>query len=252
MFARYPLVKQNDQSDCGAASLASVALHYRMPVALHRMRTLAGTDREGTNLLGLVEAAEKLGFSAKAAKGTSDSLGDIPLPAIAHVKNNEALGHFVVLYRVSARWVTIADPAGGVEKIALGRILGEVDRLLAAARSGFFPSTNGGWSKTATSAASPDWIGSILSFHSSRSFDLRGVDDLVGNFDVLLCATPRGLGARPWRNASSERVGSWNGVHRSFSNAVRIAEEVFVGSHWAPRRFWPSSRGTPDICCCCR
>ena len=69
MWRRYACVRQTDQSDCGAAALATVALHYRRPIGLQQLRDLAGTDRIGTNLLGLVQAAEALGFSAKGVKG---------------------------------------------------------------------------------------------------------------------------------------------------------------------------------------
>ena len=60
--------------------------HYRRPLSVEQMRDLAGTDRVGTNLLGLVQAAEKLGFSAKAVKGSYETLPQVPLPAIAHVR----------------------------------------------------------------------------------------------------------------------------------------------------------------------
>ena len=97
---RYAFVRQNDPSDCGAAALATIALHHRLPIGLQQMRDLAGTDRVGTNLLGLVQAAERLGFSAKGVKGPYDALPQVPLPAIAHVRTEEGLGHFVVLHRV--------------------------------------------------------------------------------------------------------------------------------------------------------
>src|SRR4051812_47443535 len=118
MFRRYVFVRQNDQSDCGAAALATVALHYRTPIGLQQMRELAGTDRVGTNLLGLLRAAEKLGFSAKGVKGTYDALPGVPLPAIAHVRNAEGLGHFVVVHRVTSNDVVVADPARGVETLS--------------------------------------------------------------------------------------------------------------------------------------
>ena len=118
MWNRYRCVRQVDQSDCGAAALATVSLHHRLPVSLQRMRDLAGTDRTGTNLLGLVEAAENLGFSAKAVKGPYEALGEALFPAIAHVINEDGLGHFVVLYRVGRKEVIIADPAKGVQKVS--------------------------------------------------------------------------------------------------------------------------------------
>src|SRR5262249_43829599 len=110
-------VRQDDQSDCGAAALATIALHYRKPIGLQQLRDLAGTDRVGTNLLGLLEAAENLGFSAQGAKGPYDVLPQVPLPAVAHVKTDEGLWHFVVLHRVKKNAVVVADPARGVEKL---------------------------------------------------------------------------------------------------------------------------------------
>jgi ATP-binding cassette subfamily B protein len=118
MFRRYACVRQADQSDCGAAALATVALHHRLPVGLQRMRELAGTDRVGTNLLGLVGAAEKLGFSARAVKGPYEALPQVPLPAVAHVRTPEGLGHFVVLHRVTRHGVVVADPARGVQSLS--------------------------------------------------------------------------------------------------------------------------------------
>ena len=114
----YACVRQNDQSDCGAAALATVALHYRRPISLQQLRELAGTDRRGTNLLGLVQAATALGFTAKGVKGTYEVLPQAPLPAIVHVKTQENLGHFVVLYRVTPKKVIVADPACGLKTLS--------------------------------------------------------------------------------------------------------------------------------------
>ena len=58
-------IKQRDITDCGAACIASIASHYRLDLPLSRIRQLASTDRKGTNVLGLLEALEKLGFQAK-------------------------------------------------------------------------------------------------------------------------------------------------------------------------------------------
>src|SRR5262249_8772524 len=100
VLRRYAFVRQADGSDCGAAALAAVALHYCIPIPLQQLRDLAGTDRAGTSLLGLLRAAEKLGLSGKGVKGPYESLAHVPLPAIAHLKATNGLGPFVVLYRV--------------------------------------------------------------------------------------------------------------------------------------------------------
>jgi HlyB family type I secretion system ABC transporter len=118
MWRRYVCVRQTGQSDCGAAALATVALHHRRPIGLQRLRDLTGTDRIGTNLLGLLHAAEALGFSAKAVKGSYEVLPQVPLHAIAHAKTEGGRGHFVVLYRVKPEAVTVADPARGIQKLS--------------------------------------------------------------------------------------------------------------------------------------
>ncbi|MRX41311.1 ATP-binding cassette domain-containing protein [Flavobacterium sp. LC2016-23] len=105
-------IKQHDYKDCGAACLASVGNHYQVNVPLARIRQYANTDKRGTNVLGLIEAAEKMGFSAKGVKGATDALDKIPLPAIAHLIVKE-LHHYVVLYSVSKGRIQVMDPAFG-------------------------------------------------------------------------------------------------------------------------------------------
>jgi len=106
-------VKQRDISDCGAACLASVAAYYHLQLPVARIRQYAGTDRKGTNVLGVIEAAQKLGFQAKGVKGPLEALNNIPKPAIAHVVVNGLLQHFVVVYRVTAKQVVVMDPIDG-------------------------------------------------------------------------------------------------------------------------------------------
>src|SRR6478752_2656846 len=93
-------IKQHDIQDCGAACLASIGNHYNINLPIARIRQFANTDKRGTNALGIIEAAEKMGFIAKGVKGGFDSLDKIPLPAIAHVVVKEQLHHYVVIYKV--------------------------------------------------------------------------------------------------------------------------------------------------------
>jgi ATP-binding cassette, subfamily C, bacteriocin exporter len=106
-------VKQRDITDCGAACLASVAAYYKLKLPVARIRQLAGTDKKGTNVLGLVEAAGKMGFLAKGVRGEWDSLFKIPKPAIAHVVVREVLQHYIVLVKTTENYVEIMDPADG-------------------------------------------------------------------------------------------------------------------------------------------
>jgi ABC-type bacteriocin/lantibiotic exporter with double-glycine peptidase domain len=51
----------SDITDCGAACLASVGEHYKLKLPVARIWQIAGTDKRGTNVLGMVKAAEQLG-----------------------------------------------------------------------------------------------------------------------------------------------------------------------------------------------
>jgi len=107
------LVKQHDITDCGAACLASVAAHYGLKFPISRIRQYAFTDKKGTNILGMIEAAGKIGLEAKGVKGPFECLADIPKPAIAHVVVKDVLQHFVVIYKVTDKYIEIMDPGDG-------------------------------------------------------------------------------------------------------------------------------------------
>ena len=113
-------VKQHDITDCGAACLASVAAYYGLEMPIAKIRQWASTDKKGTNVLGMIEAAEKAGFVAKGVKALNpdgsiktDPLFKIPKPAIAHIVVKNQLHHFVVIYDIKDSYVEIMDPADG-------------------------------------------------------------------------------------------------------------------------------------------
>ena len=106
-------IKQQDITDCGAASLASVCAYYGLKFPIARIRQYAFTDKKGTNVLGMIEAAKKLGLEAKGVRAQSEALKIIPLPAIAHIVVKEILHHFVVIYKVSSKYIEYMDPSDG-------------------------------------------------------------------------------------------------------------------------------------------
>lgn len=107
------IIKQHDLTDCGAACLASVAAFYGLQLPIARIRQFAGTDLKGTSVLGVVEAATHLGFSAKGVKGGFESIYALPHPVIAHVIIDQRLQHYVVVYDASPKGIKVMDPAKG-------------------------------------------------------------------------------------------------------------------------------------------
>ncbi|WP_078349464.1 peptidase domain-containing ABC transporter [Mucilaginibacter pedocola] len=106
-------VKQHDIMDCGAACLASITAFYNLNMPIARIRQMASTDKKGTNLLGLIEASGQMGFSAKGVKGDFDNLFEIPTPTIAHVVLGNHLQHYVVIYKVTDKFIEVMDPGDG-------------------------------------------------------------------------------------------------------------------------------------------
>ncbi|MGK9124664.1 peptidase domain-containing ABC transporter [Olivibacter sp. SA151] len=106
-------VKQRDITDCGAACIASVAAHYKLAISVANVRQMAGTDKKGTTVLGILEAAQLLGFEAKGVRGPFESLFKIPKPAIAHIVVEGVLQHYVVIYKVTKHCIEVMDPLDG-------------------------------------------------------------------------------------------------------------------------------------------
>ena len=111
---RFPFLKQNDQSDCGAACLGMICKYYKMPIGLNRLRDMCNVSRDGTSMAALAEAAETLGFITRGVRTGYEALMRTELPAILHWEGN----HFVVLYEISKKGVKIADPGVGIRKFA--------------------------------------------------------------------------------------------------------------------------------------
>lgn len=113
------IILQHDQRDCGAACLAMISSHFGARYPIARIREWTKTDRNGTNLYGLIDGAQKIGLSANALSGTMDELtagisdGEIRLPFIAHIISEDALLHYVVVYAVKNGTFFIADPGKG-------------------------------------------------------------------------------------------------------------------------------------------
>lgn len=107
---KFPNYKQADATDCGPTCLRIVAKHFGRQFNLASLRELTYKNRTGVSLLGISDAAEKLGFRTQGCKITYEALATAQLPCIAHW----AQKHFVVVYKISKEKVYVSDPAIGL------------------------------------------------------------------------------------------------------------------------------------------
>jgi len=112
-MAKLPNYLQQDQMDCGATCLRMVCKYYGRNISIQLLRRLTQVTKSGVNLLGISEAAEKLGFRTQGIRLSIEQLEEVNLPCILHWSQN----HFVVLYKVKKGQYTIADPAKGIHTL---------------------------------------------------------------------------------------------------------------------------------------
>ena len=112
---KFPLFEQRDSMDCGPSCLRMVAKYYKKSLNIQILRLQSEQNKEGVSLLGISQAAEKIGFKTLAIKmGITKLLKEAPLPCILHWNQN----HFIVLYKATKNKFTIADPAKGIIELS--------------------------------------------------------------------------------------------------------------------------------------
>src|SRR5882762_6990768 len=116
----FRVYRQLDSMDCGPTCLRMIARHFGKSFSLEHLRRLCYMNRAGISLLGISEAAEKMGFRTLAAQVSFRQLNEeVPLPCILHWNKS----HYIVIppqnysdKHPRAR-ITIADPAHGLVNV---------------------------------------------------------------------------------------------------------------------------------------
>lgn len=107
MKITFPHFRQRNQMDCGPTCLYIISMQYGRNFSLEKLRELTEIGKEGVNILGISDAAEKIGFRTLAVQPTLQQLkDDVKLPCILHWRQN----HFVVLYKIKKNAFYISDP----------------------------------------------------------------------------------------------------------------------------------------------
>ena len=110
-------VPQIDARDCGVAALASIAKFYGSDFSLAHLRELAKTNKEGTTALGIVKAADEMGFETRPVQAdkTLFDMSDVPYPFIVHVNKEGKLQHYYVVYQTKKDYLIVGDPDPSVK-----------------------------------------------------------------------------------------------------------------------------------------
>lgn len=122
MNKEFPYYQQLDGMDCGPTCIRMIAKYYGKNYSVQTLRENSYITREGVSMLGISDAAEKIGFRTTGIRISFDRfLEEMTFPCILHWEQY----HFVVCYgikkkkaflkkRVDAEYqIFISDPARG-------------------------------------------------------------------------------------------------------------------------------------------
>ncbi len=109
----FPHYHQTGQMDCGPTCLRIIAKHYGKTFRAQTLRRVSETNRVGTSLASISNAAERIGLKTLGVKIGIDKLkNEAPLPCIILWNQN----HYVVLYKIVGSKYYVSDPAHGLLK----------------------------------------------------------------------------------------------------------------------------------------
>ena len=95
---------------CGATCLQMICRFYGKKISADYLQKICIATAEGVSMLGIKQAAEKLGFRAVGGLIALQNISAEMLPCIVHWNQN----HFVVLYKRKGTKFYVADPGKGL------------------------------------------------------------------------------------------------------------------------------------------
>jgi ATP-binding cassette subfamily B protein RaxB len=119
MARKIPDIRQSEAAECGLACLTMIASYYGQRTDLATLRRRYPVSLKGMTLVGVIEAAQRIGLVGRPLRLEPESLARLRLPAILHWD----MSHFVVLKGVARNGrIVIQDPALGERRLQPGEV----------------------------------------------------------------------------------------------------------------------------------
>ena len=110
---KLPMVYQTEAAECGLACLAMVAGYHGAQIDLPALRQRFSLSLRGATLAHIIKFAGALDLAGRPLRVELEDLGYLKTPCILHWK----MDHFVVLKKVTRKYVFLHDPAMGPRRI---------------------------------------------------------------------------------------------------------------------------------------
>lgn len=106
--------QQSEHSECGLACAAMLIDFFVSKTKLSSLRKKYGVPNGGYNLNQIKTVLAEYGVTSKAVKINSESIKALPQPFISYWNSK----HFVIVEKISSKFIYIVDPATGKKKIS--------------------------------------------------------------------------------------------------------------------------------------
>lgn len=116
---------QYDETDCGAAALATVLSILKNKVSLYEVKNRMYKNAYGSSIQDIINSANLFDIDAEGLSGTLEELvveinsKEIRYPFIAHVEKTNGQMHFIVVRKIRNNKVFIFDPGIGKHYISI-------------------------------------------------------------------------------------------------------------------------------------
>ena len=107
-YKAFPHYNQLRKNDCAPTCLKIISKYFGKTFEIEYLRNICCLDSNGVSVSNLSQAGELLGFKSVVFDITFDQLiKKAILPCIAYLDDK----HFVVIYRISFKYIHVSDPA---------------------------------------------------------------------------------------------------------------------------------------------
>jgi ATP-binding cassette subfamily B protein RaxB len=110
-----PLILQAEVSECGLACIAMISSYHGHKINIQPLRKKFNLDINGLTLKRMMEISSELGLCGRAIKCPLEEIGNLTTPCVLHWD----MQHFVVLTKVTSKFIYINDPAIGKRRISI-------------------------------------------------------------------------------------------------------------------------------------
>ena len=109
-------IRQQDSMQCGIACLAMICRNYGKKYTIDALSDICFATTEGVSLLGISQAAKKLGFETTSKRISTERLSKISLPCILHWNQN-ILSYYTKCHLTARSFMLLTQGKGKLNMI---------------------------------------------------------------------------------------------------------------------------------------